>query len=677
MSDVSSAVTYTFVHTNSEPWRYYGEDSAETGPLRVIVYGYDGLPIQPIASPSPDYVPGPEHPPFADYVPCLEHLPSPIEIPYIPESEYPEYLESSVDDVPFEDQPLSADASPITTSSDYVADYDPEEDPEEDPEDDESDYPADGGDGDDEHSDADDEDPEEEPFKEDDEEEEEHPTLADSSAIPIVDLVLPAGDTKALKADEPTHAPGSPIIIPFSQTHLHRARKTVKPEPPMSASMKACIARHVTLPSPPLLIPSLPLPFPSPLTTCPTDTGAPLGYRAARIRMRALLLSTSRRTDIPEADIPPRKRACLTTSAPGFKNRESSAADAARQPGPKEFDLRRSRVKKAGYGITDMWDEIVNKLMEIAPTTLKGLNERVTELDTTVRQRTDKFDIRFKEAQDDRALLIAQVNTLFRDRLDHHPTAMLMDREGMYAREEWAFSIDRSVAAALAKHDADKSRKGDNSNDSGTGRRRQMTTPREFSYIDFLKCHSMSFQGTEGIVKFTSCTLQGSALTWWNSHMRSVRQDVAYAIPWATLKRMITDKYCPRGHYKSDCPKLKNGNQGNRVRNGNDMARAYVVGTVRTNPNSNVVTGTFLLNNRYALVLFDTGADRSFISTVFSSLIDIIPTTLDHGYDVELCTGSKLTFREVLVDQNTMGFSRTIATYFFKCSILVRELFST
>nr|GFD59951.1 hypothetical protein [Tanacetum cinerariifolium] len=48
-------VTYTSVYTDSEPWRYYGEDSAETGPPIVIVYGYDGLPIQPVAPPSPDY----------------------------------------------------------------------------------------------------------------------------------------------------------------------------------------------------------------------------------------------------------------------------------------------------------------------------------------------------------------------------------------------------------------------------------------------------------------------------------------------------------------------------------------------------------------------------------------------------------------------------------------------
>ncbi|GKF32182.1 putative reverse transcriptase domain-containing protein [Tanacetum coccineum] len=76
-----------------------------------------------------------------------------------------------------------------------------------------------------------------------------------------------------------------------------------------------------------------------------------------------------------------------------------------------------------------------------------------------------------------------------------------------------------------------------------------------------------------------------------------------------------------------------------KVGNGNAVARAYVLGSARTNPNSNVVMGTFLLNNCYASILFDTGADRSFVSTAFSSLIDIIPTTLDHGYDVELADG--------------------------------------
>ncbi|GKG30037.1 hypothetical protein Tco_0419935, partial [Tanacetum coccineum] len=59
-----------------------------------------------------------------------------------------------------------------------------------------------------------------------------------------------------------------------------------------------------------------------------------------------------------------------------------------------------------------------------------------------------------------------------------------------------------------------------------------------------------------------------------------------------------------------------NGNQGNRAGNSNAVTRAYDVGTAGTNPNSKVFTGTFLLNNHYASILFDTGgADRSFVST--------------------------------------------------------------
>nr|GFC06930.1 reverse transcriptase domain-containing protein [Tanacetum cinerariifolium] len=68
---------------------------------------------------------------------------------------------------------------------------------------------------------------------------------------------------------------------------------------------------------------------------------------------------------------------------------------------------------------------------------------------------------------------------------------------------------------------------------------------------------------------------------------------------------------------------------GNAERNGNAAG----------NPALNFVTGTFLLNDRYASILFDIGADRSFVSTAFSSLIDIIPTPLDNHYDVELADG--------------------------------------
>ncbi|GJU76880.1 putative reverse transcriptase domain-containing protein [Tanacetum coccineum] len=401
----------------NEPRVFWGADEEipDGGVPRVIVLGYDGLPMHPEHPASPDYVPGPEHPP------------SPIEIPFVPEPEYPEYLVPSEDEAPMEDQPLPADASPVALSPGYVPDSDPEEDPEEDSEEEHADYPADGGDGDDEPSgddtdddDADDDD--EEPFEdeEDDEEEEEHLAPADSSAIPIVDPVPSAGDTEAFETDESAPTPRPPQIrIPFAQTRLRRARKSVRPEPPMSASMEARIAEHAAAPTPLLPVVPSPVPLPSPLTTSPTDTGAPLGYRAAGIRMRAAdaspplsLPPTSPRTDIPEAEMPPRKRACLTTPAPGYEIGESSAAGAARQPGPTPA--------------MDTWDEIVEAMMEIAPTTLEGVDQRVTELDTTVRQRTEEFEIRFEEAHDDRAYLGALVNTLYRDRYNTAPALAII-----------------------------------------------------------------------------------------------------------------------------------------------------------------------------------------------------------------------------------------------------------
>nr|GEY34668.1 putative reverse transcriptase domain-containing protein [Tanacetum cinerariifolium] len=80
-------------------------------------------------------------------------------------------------------------------------------------------------------------------------------------------------------------------------------------------------------------------------------------------------------------------------------------------------------------------------------------------------------------------------------------------------------------------------------------------------------------------------------------------------------------------------------NRGNGNGNGVAQGRAYALGGRDASPDSNVITGTFLLNNRYATILFDTGADRSFVSTTFSALIDITPTTLENHYDVELADG--------------------------------------
>nr|GEW83500.1 putative reverse transcriptase domain-containing protein [Tanacetum cinerariifolium] len=109
-----------------------------------------------------------------------------------------------------------------------------------------------------------------------------------------------------------------------------------------------------------------------------------------------------------------------------------------------------------------------------------------------------------------------------------------------------------------------------------------------------------------------------------------------------------------QGHFKKECPKLKNQNRRNKMRNKINEARgkAYVLGGGEVNPDSKVVTGMFLLNNRYASILFDSGADRSFVSSTFSVLLDAIPSTLDVSYAVELADGRVIETNTVLRESN-------------------------
>nr|GFC52339.1 hypothetical protein [Tanacetum cinerariifolium] len=130
--------------------------------------------------------------------------------------------------------------------------------------------------------------------------------------------------------------------------------------------------------------------------------------------------------------------------------------------------------------------------------------------------------------------------------------------------------INQGVTAALAARDAN--RNGDDSHTSGMGRHVQVA--HKCTYSDFLKCQPLNFKGNEGVVglsqwfekmesvysisnctvacqvKFTTCTLQGNARTWWNSHVKTTTPEAAHAMPLRTLKKMMTDKYCPRGKFK-------------------------------------------------------------------------------------------------------------------------------
>ncbi|GKC12522.1 putative reverse transcriptase domain-containing protein [Tanacetum coccineum] len=124
-----------------------------------------------------------------------------------------------------------------------------------------------------------------------------------------------------------------------------------------------------------------------------------------------------------------------------------------------------------------------------------------------------------------------------------------------------------------------------------------------------------------------------------------------------------------QGHYKSDCPKLKNHNRGNKAANNDARGRAYALGGGDGNPDSNVVTGTFFLNNHYAYILFDSRADRSFVSTKFSALIDIPLTALDVSYTVELADGR-------IAESNTIirGCTLNLLDHPFSTDLMLIEL---
>ncbi|GJS34291.1 putative reverse transcriptase domain-containing protein [Tanacetum coccineum] len=344
---------------------------------------------------------------------------------------------------------------------------------------------------------------------------------------------------------------------------------------------------------------------------------------------------------------------------------------------------------------------------------------------------------------------------------------------------------------------------GNNGGDNGNGNENHNVTgrgdrlvARECTYQDFMKCQPTSFKGTEGVVglirwikkmetvfhisncpekyqvKYATCTLLDSVLTWWNSHKRTIRTDAAYALSWRELMKLMTEVYCPRNEIQkmetelwnlsvknndianytqrfqeltmmytkmvpeeedrvekfigglpnniqgnviateptrlqdavriannlmdqklkgyatrnaenkrrldnnygknhgqqpphkrqntggqnvarayvagnneereydlASLQQIKNQNRGNKARVPDARGRAYALGGGDVNPGSNTVTGTFLLNDHHAYMLFDSGADRSFVSNTFSALLDITPYALDVSYAIELADG--------------------------------------
>ncbi|GJZ22822.1 putative reverse transcriptase domain-containing protein [Tanacetum coccineum] len=85
-----------------------------------------------------------------------------------------------------------------------------------------------------------------------------------------------------------------------------------------------------------------------------------------------------------------------------------------------------------------------------------------------------------------------------------------------------------------------------------------------------------------------------------------------------------------KGHYRNQCPKANNSAHG----------RAYLLRDKNAYQDPNVVTGTFLLNQHLARVLFDSRADKIFVSISLAFMLNILPITLDTTYDIEMADGN-------------------------------------
>nr|GEX21733.1 putative reverse transcriptase domain-containing protein [Tanacetum cinerariifolium] len=500
------------------------------------------------------------------------------------------------------------------------------------------------------------------------------------------------------------------VITPPPPRH-HGVRISVRPQTPMAASTHALIDAIVAGSSP----------FPLPPTS-PAYDQAQLGRRAAMIRMR---------DDILKEDMPPRRRFVLTAPPPGCDVAESYAA--ARAP---RSQYNFVDTIEAGHGLVRSPGHDARTISRAADRAedisyvraLQASKQRMMTSIEEVNLRTDLRDIKL-EIDVVRGQMTAYKTELQeRQSVEDFVVTQMMRIHTLEARAR-TDTVEDNHACNKTRNKRCHDSRIHSSYD-------RLGNPKKL-YPYPGRCKPKFRWRTQKA--YAIC----AALTWWNGHVRTLGHEAAYAMTWGTLKKKMTDKYCPKGeikkleielwnlrvkgndnenkrktdnnqqqqphqkhnvaraytadpgekkvytgdlplftkcnyHHMGQCPPkcgkckryghtttdyLANTNNNNNNKNqkagacyecgntghikrncqklnnrGNAIAqgRAYVFGGRDASPDSNVITGTFLLNNRYTKILFDTGADRSFVSTTFSALIGITPTTLENHYDVEL-----------------------------------------
>ncbi|GKA44457.1 hypothetical protein Tco_0737181 [Tanacetum coccineum] len=414
------------------------------------------------------------------------------------------------DDVlPDKEQPLPVAVSPIADSPGYIPEFDLEEDPEEDNDEDPKENPADYSTNrdDDEKEEPSGDEADNEDEDEDDEEEEEeekHPTPADSIPPPPRLFALPT-------------PPPSPLTLLLS-----------------------------TLPR----IPSSPLPVSPPLPVSspppPVSPTYPLGFRAAMIRLKGRSHTITSHfflylQPIQGTYFYPYFTLLLSSPPLLLPSTGTLSGQAERKELPCVPTLlmeREARLSREAWGRSMAASDVARYEVMALRTTVLG-------------QQADIIALRAVDCAQQAQLLetLRLMSTLQNEgdacktsgpnKGSQHISEKMAPKRATSStpattttttsviNDQLKALIDQGVANALSACDADKSINGDDSH-----------TQARVNY------------SVENQIKFGTCTRLGSALTWWNSHVKTVGHDVAHAMTWINLKRKMTDKYYPRGKIK-------------------------------------------------------------------------------------------------------------------------------
>nr|GEU92500.1 reverse transcriptase domain-containing protein [Tanacetum cinerariifolium] len=771
MSHTSSAVTYTSVYTDSKPGRVFwgtDEELSDGGPPWVIVYGYDGLPMLPVAPPSPDYIPGPEEP----HTPPApqdedEHEPmfiQPHDHDFVPEPVYPEYIPLEDEHIPpVEEQPLPPVVSPTAESPGYVAESDPEEYEDDETKDGPVDYPIDGGDdgdGDDGDSsgyNADDEDEDEEK-----EEEEEHLASADSAVvIPTDELVSPPKETEPI------------IPLPSTDIATTGARITIRPDdipeseqPPrkrlclstlgsryevgesstrgrgvdygfadtVKAEIRHRAIREVgygirdTWIDPAEEVPEMAPTTLEEVNTRVTELAELYAHdtqdlyalledaQDGRTRISQWVAMDSQRVDLLIGDRMTLQETVWIVEEEAYDAREAWAHSIGLSQ-TIHHELQTLHGSQSSHGDNPRNVQTTRPcfyadFMKCHPLNFKG-NEGVVGLTRWIEKMESVFNIsgcaienqtsivrrrevkkleielwnlkvkgndvptytnRFQELTLICTKFVANEN----EKTDKYISGL---PDSIYGniRSSKPRMLDETIKLTNDLMDqklrtyaerSDNKRKADDTSRSNHGHQQQ-----PFKKQNVAKVYNIGtgerkpYEGS--LPKCIKCQRHHNGSCTQKCHkcnkVGHFTRDCRSSSNTNVANAQRDNKETPKGnscfecgalrHFKRDCPKLRNKNRGNR----NTQGWVYAVGNAEKNRNaqmnsdSNVVTGTFLLNNRYASILLDTGADRSFISTAFSSLVNIDPTPLGSSYDVELADG-KIVEIDTIIRGCTLNF---------------------